>query len=131
MLHQSEIAEHESATSVSQPRNAYLFSSSVNGTLMKLNTKDGKYDRVDPSTFFTPNFPPVFFIHGVADRVVPVWFSEKAHADLKGMGVVTELRLVDGQDHAFDEHLGSDDAIFPIVREGLEFLAKYARAGSC
>jgi len=58
----------------------------------------------------------------VADRVVLVWFSAN--------GVVTELRLVDGQDHAFDEHLGSDDAIFPIVREGLEFLAKYARAGS-
>jgi hypothetical protein len=52
---------------------------------MKLNIKDGKYDRVDPTTFFAGSFPPVFFIHGVADKVVPVRLSERAHADLKGM----------------------------------------------
>jgi dipeptidyl aminopeptidase/acylaminoacyl peptidase len=97
---------------------------------MRLNTKDGKYQHIDPCTFFTKGFPPVFFIHGVEDRVVPVRFSERAYADLKGLGVVTELRLVDGKDHAFDEELGIEDAEFDTVREGLEFLAKYAQAGS-
>ena len=44
--------------------------------------------------------------------------------------MVRELRLVDGKDHAFDEELGIEDAEFGMVREGLEFLAKYAQAGS-
>lgn len=96
---------------------------------MRTNTKDGKYKRIDPCTLFTQGFPPVFFIHGVEDRVVPVRFSERAYAELKGMGVATELRRVDGMDHAFDEGLGSKDADFATVREGLEFLAKYAQAG--
>ena len=126
MLRHSEIAGQRNGTSASQPRNAYLFSGCANGTLMRLNTQDGKYERIDPCTFFTKGFPPVFFIHGVEDRVVPVRFSEKAYADLKGMGVVTELRLVDGKDHAFDEELGIEDADFDTVREGLEFLAKHA-----
>jgi len=39
------------------------------------------------------------------------------------------LRCVDGMDHAFDEGLGSEDEDFDTVREGLEFLAKYAQAG--
>jgi dipeptidyl aminopeptidase/acylaminoacyl peptidase len=97
---------------------------------MRLNTKDGKYGRVDPCTFFAGSFPPVFFIHGVVDRVVPVSFSERACSELKGMGVVTELRRVDRRDHAFDEGLGSEDADFDTVMEGLEFLAKYAQAGN-
>lgn len=129
MLRHSEIAGPRTGTSASQPRNAYLFSGVANGTLLRTNTKDGKYKRIDPCTLFTQGFPPVFFIHGVEDRVVPVRFSERAYAELKGMGVATELRRVDGMDHAFDEGLGSKDADFATVREGLEFLAKYAQAG--
>jgi hypothetical protein len=60
MLRHSEIAGRRTGTSASQPRNAYLFSGCANGTLLRLNTKDGKYERIDPCTLFTKGFPPVF-----------------------------------------------------------------------
>ncbi len=85
---------------------------------------------MNPSTLFIANFPPVFFIHGVVDKVFPARFSERAHANLKLVGRMAELRFLDGQDHAFDEFLGNDNALFDTVREALDFLAKYARTGS-
>lgn len=130
LIHQSGLTDQEGSIDVSQPRNAWLVSSLRKGTLHSLTVTDGDHARVDPSTFFSEKFPPVFFVHGTADKVVPVRFTERAHEELKGMGVETELRLVNDQGHAFDEKLTREHVDFAVIREGLEFLARHARASS-
>jgi acetyl esterase/lipase len=111
-------------------RVAWMISAVTHGTLMSVIVPDGNYDCIDPPRLFCKNFPPVFFIHGTADNIVPARFSEKAHKDLVDMGVVTEIRLVEGHDHGFDIDLQKEEESFRVIREGLEFLARYAHAGS-
>ena len=117
--------------STEQPRSrpGWMISAVSHGILMDQIVPDGNYDRVDPIKLFSKDFPPTFIIHGTADKVVAPRLSEKAHRTLTDMGVVTELRLVDGQDHGFDIALQEEDANFAVIREGLEFLARYAGTG--
>ena len=58
--------------------------------------------RASPMTYVSPAFPPVFFLHGGADRVVPPSSSIVMHDALRAAGVETDLHIIAGQNHAFD-----------------------------
>jgi acetyl esterase/lipase len=74
-----------------------------------------------PIAHVTPGDPPFFLIHGEADDVVPIRFSEAFYAALREAGVTARLRRVPGAGHGpgilrdpgivaeivawFDEHL--------------------------
>ncbi|KAF7594585.1 hypothetical protein BBP40_008852 [Aspergillus hancockii] len=49
--------------------------------------------------FVTENYPPSTFVHGTADEVVPDQESVHHYEQLKGLGVKTELLLVDQGPH--------------------------------
>jgi acetyl esterase/lipase len=55
-----------------------------------------------PLTYVSPDFPPTFFLHGGADRVVVPSASVVMYDALRKAGVETDLHLYSGQDHAFD-----------------------------
>lgn len=55
-----------------------------------------------PLTYVSPAFPPTFFLHGSADRVVPASSSVLMHEALRAAGVETDLHVYAGQNHGFD-----------------------------
>lgn len=58
--------------------------------------------RASPLTYAAPGFPPTFFLHGGADRVVPTSSSVVMHDALRAAGVDTDLHTFAGQNHGFD-----------------------------
>jgi acetyl esterase/lipase len=111
----------------SKVRNAWLFDVITKGKLMSSVVPDGDYERVDPARHISKDWPPTFFLHGTEDGLVLARFSEQAHEELKALEVATELRLVDGAEHAFDEPKKVGDEGFKVIWEGPTWLA--ARAG--
>ena len=58
--------------------------------------------RASPLTYVSGRFPPVCFLHGGADRVVPTSASVTMHDALRTAGVETDLHIFAGQNHGFD-----------------------------
>ncbi|CEL11393.1 hypothetical protein ASPCAL14495 [Aspergillus calidoustus] len=126
ILAQSDLPGQGTGPDFRRPRIAWLASALANGTLLQHIIRPGDYTRLDPSTYFKPGFPPVFFIHGTADKLIPFQLTEKSHYALRQCEVETVLRLVDDADHAFDEKVHRDDPAFEAIKEGFRFLAKHA-----
>ncbi len=55
-----------------------------------------------PLSHVSPGFPPTFFLHGGADRIVVPSASVVMYDALRSAGVETDLHLYSGQAHAFD-----------------------------
>ncbi|KAH6712481.1 Alpha/Beta hydrolase protein [Leptodontidium sp. MPI-SDFR-AT-0119] len=111
--------DSESPVDYSNPWLAWLASGLANGNLLSQIIPDGDSAR---------NSASIFFIHGTEDKFIPVELTERAYSALKGIGVENELRLVEGEDHAFEEKLTIDDPKCAILTEGFEFLARHAIA---
>jgi len=54
-----------------------------------------------PLSYVTPGFPPVFLIHGTADKVVPPSASRVMYEALTAAGVAVEMHLYAEQPHGF------------------------------
>jgi acetyl esterase/lipase len=103
-------------------RVAWMIDQLGNGTQLKTVVGDGDYDRVDPVSLFSKgHFPPTFFIHGTKDGLVPARLSQRAHDELKGHGVETELVLVEAGQHGFDDMAQPENAL-ELLGKGFEFL---------
>ncbi|KAJ0418577.1 Alpha/Beta hydrolase protein [Aspergillus carlsbadensis] len=126
ILAQSDLPGQGSGLDFKRPRIAWLASALANGTLLQQIIRPDEYARLDPSTYFKPGFPPVFFIHGTADKLIPFQLTEKSYYALRQCEVETVLRLVDDADHAFDETLHRGDPAFEVIQEGFRFLAQHA-----
>ena len=55
-----------------------------------------------PLTHVSASFPPVFLLHGGADRVVPTSSSVVMYDALRAAGVEADLHIFAGQNHGFD-----------------------------
>jgi acetyl esterase/lipase len=55
-----------------------------------------------PLTYVSGGFPPTFFLHGGADKVVPTSASVIMYDALRAAGVDTDLHIFSGQTHGFD-----------------------------
>jgi acetyl esterase/lipase len=98
------------------------------GTWLQQVAKDGDLVRIDGTARFSASFPQTMFIHGTADKVTHHRFSERAHTELKTLGVVTELLIAEGAEHVFDLNLNEEDEDFvQHVLPGLQFLARAVR----
>jgi acetyl esterase/lipase len=64
-------------------------------------TEEQAHD-ASPLTHVSPDFPPTFFLHGGADRIVVPSASLVMYEALRKAGVTTDLHLYAGQAHAFD-----------------------------
>ena len=76
--------------------------------------EDADEDRVrmaSPLTHVSADFPPTFLLHGGTDQVVPTSASVIMHNALRTAGVATDLHVLSGQDHGFDQV----DAFRPVV----------------
>ncbi|KAJ5701765.1 hypothetical protein N7488_009313 [Penicillium malachiteum] len=108
------------------PRNAWLTSHLKKGTWLDGVVQDGKIARGDGTSGFSKTYPPTMFIHGISDTFTPCEFSERAHKQLQGLGVTTEILLVPGKDHMLDLMLKEGDQEFlDFVVPGLVFLVRH------
>ncbi|KAL1961767.1 hypothetical protein VTN77DRAFT_1054 [Rasamsonia byssochlamydoides] len=108
-------------------RDAWLTAQLKRGTWLAQVVKDGDFDRVDAAKGFRAEFPPTMFVHGTGNTFTESRISERAHAELKSLGVETELLLVPGVQHMFDMLLKEEDDIFKdYVLRGFKFLAEKA-----
>jgi len=108
-------------------RDAWLSNAFKSGKHLSLVTKDGKFDRIDGSKGFSATFPPTMFIHGTADTVTPSRISERAHEELRRLGVESHLLLVEGGNHMFDMFCSEEEEIYQnYVMRGFKFLADKA-----
>ncbi|KAL4889468.1 Alpha/Beta hydrolase protein [Aspergillus ambiguus] len=110
----------------SHHRVAWLFTAFRKGTWLSSVVPDGRYDSVDPARLFSASFPPTYFIHGSADTLVDVKFSQKAFKDLRSKGVSTKLIVEEEAPHGFDAGSKPGDHKYNIVAEGFKFLANHA-----
>lgn len=84
--------------------------------------KDSLAHEVEPTSAFSPRFPPTMFVHGAADTMIPYSLSEKAHNALNSHSVQTQLLPLQNQNHGFDAGVSTDDVEWPQVRQALDFL---------
>jgi acetyl esterase/lipase len=111
---------------LADPRCAWYIQQIKLGTSLSSIVPDGNYAHVDPTTQFSKNFPPTYFLHGRPDIFVKCELTEQAHEELKKVGVHTELVLGEEIGHAFDLQMEEGDALFEkYVVPALEFLGKY------
>ncbi|CAI6095266.1 unnamed protein product [Clonostachys chloroleuca] len=104
-------------------RVAWMFDQLGKGTQLKTVVGDDNYDRVDPASQFSKaRFPPTIFIHGTEDRLVPAKLSQQAYGELESHGVETELVLVTGGPHGFDDRAQPGDSEFGLLEKGFDFL---------
>ncbi len=54
-----------------------------------------------PMTYVSADFPPTFFLHGTADKVVPVTASINMYTALSKAGAAAEMHIYAGQPHAW------------------------------
>ncbi|KAL2795250.1 Alpha/Beta hydrolase protein [Aspergillus keveii] len=107
-------------------RVAWLFAAFKKGTWLSSIVPDGNYSRIDPAVLFGPSFPPTYFLHGTADTLVDVKFSQRAFEDLKSNGVDTKLVIEEGGPHGFDAGSKPGEHKYELVTEGFRFLASHA-----
>ncbi|KAL1985301.1 hypothetical protein VTN96DRAFT_8100 [Rasamsonia emersonii] len=109
------------------PRDAWLTAQLKKGSWLAQVVKDVDFDRVDAAKGFSSTFPPTMFIHGNGDTFTESRISERAHKELKALGIETKLLLVPGAQHMFDMLLKEEDDLFQnYVLKGLKFLAEKA-----
>ncbi|KAB8254265.1 Alpha/Beta hydrolase protein [Aspergillus pseudonomiae] len=94
------------------PRDAWLATYMKQGTLLDEIVKDEDKSCIDDTARLSTSFPRTMFIHGTAGTVTHHRFSERAHEELNGLGVVTDLLLADGEEQVFDLTLEEDDVTF-------------------
>lgn len=66
---------------------------------------------VSPATYVSAECPPVFQIHGEADKVVPIEDSIAFHQSLLAAGVDSTIRTLPGVGHGWNESLTRDDVL--------------------
>ncbi len=57
------------------------------------------YDAASPAAFVSPDDPPMFFYHGVQDRLVPIELARQMERQLHNVGVKTVFHAIDEADH--------------------------------
>ncbi len=68
-----------------------------------------------PLTYAASGFPPTMFVHGTADRFVSYRPTVRMHDELVDAGVVADLHLLGGADHAFDYGSSHGEAVAELV----------------
>lgn len=107
------------------PRDAWLTSQFKRGRWLSEVVRDGNIPRIDGASGFSKTYPPTMFVHGLSDTFDSCTVSERAHAQLQGLGVFTKLLLVPGKEHMFDMMLQEEDQEFlNYVVPGLDFLVQ-------
>jgi acetyl esterase/lipase len=107
---------------LSDYRVAWMFKRIHQGKHMSEVIADANYARVDPANLFAKGFPPTYFVHGTADVLVPHAISQRAHDELKSLGVETQIQLVEGGGHGFDAGATPGDDKFAVISRGFDFL---------
>ena len=110
---------------LTNPRTAWYLMQCKKGASVTALVKDGDLNRCDAVNSFSKDFPPTMFMQGTADKFTLVRLAEKAHTELKALGVETELMVSEGLDHAFDLFPGNESLIDQYVAPGFKFLAKH------
>lgn len=59
--------------------------------------------QISPLYFITSDDPPVYIIHGDADKTVPLSQSERFITKLKEAGIPCELKIIPGADHGWPD----------------------------
>jgi acetyl esterase/lipase len=75
----------------------------------------GRYQAASPADLVTANDPPMFIIHGTADRIVPYQQSVELDTALKDAGVPEQLTLESGVTHGFRFRIGALDLLPQVV----------------
>ncbi|KAL9111989.1 MAG: hypothetical protein Q9227_003609 [Pyrenula ochraceoflavens] len=108
------------------PRVAWFLMQQKHGQSKDVFVPDGNMDRIDAVKHFHKGFPPTYFIQGTADKFTLTRLAEKAHNELKALGVETELAMPEGIDHAFDlQGDKMEELIDQHAVPGFRFLAKH------
>lgn len=110
---------------LSSARSAWMISTLRDGTnIAGVAGADG-VQRMDPVKYFHKEFPPT--LHGTADVFASKGVSLVASANLRELGVWTNVVEVEGAAHMFDIQLKEGDELFdgPVLG-GLKFLARKA-----
>ena len=61
--------------------------------------KPALYKQAAPMTYITKDDPPFMFIHGTADKIVPIRSSQRMHEKLKEIGIDSRYESVEGKGH--------------------------------
>jgi acetyl esterase/lipase len=81
------------------------------------------YTPASPALLVTSETPPFTILHGDSDRMVPVEQSKVMHEALQAAGTESELRLYEGEPHAFIRPRRK--GLSPAAKEALEEAAAF------
>ncbi|KAJ3731603.1 alpha/beta-hydrolase [Lentinula guzmanii] len=81
-----------------------------------------QHHAVFPQLNVSASWPPIFLLHGAEDTAVPIAESKNLYRMLKHWGVQAKLKIVDGEDHFFDQDPDAEQKHGDIFDEAASFL---------
>jgi acetyl esterase/lipase len=92
------------------------------GALLGRNPDAEAAHAASPMTYVSASFPPTFFLHGTADKVVPVSASINMYMALSKAGAIAEMHLYAEQPHGWARRPAW---VEPTIGEAALFLDRY------
>ncbi|KAJ3777291.1 Alpha/Beta hydrolase protein [Lentinula raphanica] len=83
-----------------------------------------QHHAIFPQMNVSASWPPTFMLHGAEDTAVPVTESKNLYLMFKHWGVPARLRIVDGEDHFFDQGPDAEQKYGEIFDEAAGFLVR-------
>ncbi|KAB8072405.1 Alpha/Beta hydrolase protein [Aspergillus leporis] len=104
-----------------RPRDAFAFSQIANGRVLQACFPDRDVREIDPVWWVGEGFFATCVVHGVEDRMVPIYLSRELLRVLKGKGVECEMVEVPGEDHTFAMWMEVGPRTWEMQRKGSIF----------
>ncbi|BAE64338.1 unnamed protein product [Aspergillus oryzae RIB40] len=106
----------------SRPRDAFAFMQIANGRVLSACFPGRDVREIDPVCCIRERFPPTCVVHGVEDRMVPIYLSRELVRVLEENGTECEMVEVPGEDHTFAMGMEVGSRTWELQRRGFDFL---------
>ncbi|RAQ64772.1 hypothetical protein COH20_012189 [Aspergillus flavus] len=106
----------------SRPRDAFAFMQIANGRVLSACFPGRDVREIDPVCCVRERFPPTCVVHGVEDRMVPIYLSRELVRVLEENGIECEMVEVPGEDHTFAMGMEVGSRTWELQRRGFDFL---------
>ncbi|KAF5228495.1 hypothetical protein FAUST_11042 [Fusarium austroamericanum] len=104
------------------PRQAFAFTQIANGMVMDTCFPFRDWKKVDPILNISPQFPPTYIVHGIADTMVPISLSRALREELEKHGVQCQMVEIPDEEHTFAAKMKVGSQTWDLQRQGFDFL---------
>lgn len=106
----------------SRPRDAFVFTQLANGRVLSACFPGRDVTEIDLICHIGEGFPAMCIVHGIEDRMVPIFLSRELVKVLREKEVECEMVDVPGEDHTFAMGMEVGSRTWEVHRSGFDCL---------